>query len=789
MKSRAFMRVGVMGMLAGLAVGSSAFGQVAPAQDPPDALTALTRNPDGFVRFDGQKVIRATTRNQQDVLALSSLSESIWSHGIGVGSVDVQIKGERLANLDQLGIPYIVLIDDLQKKVENERADIIARAMARDLTWFANYKTRTEINTYMDQLAANSGGLAVSETLPGAATSGGRNLKAIRITGPDAPGNPKSTRPAVIFNACQHAREWISPMTVMYFADQLLARYATDPQVKGMVDNCEIIIVPIVNPDGYEYTWATNRLWRKNRKPNGDGSIGVDNNRNWAYQWGGQGASTVTSDDTYRGPSAASEVETQTLANYITSIPRIKAHIDFHSYSQLVMSPWGWTSALPPDNALFLQLDAAIAQGIFNTYGKTYTYGPIYTTIYPASGGANDWTYGARGILGLSIELRDTGTNGFTLPADQIIPTGEENLNGIKPLIEYVAYPFTFSWTSGAAPTSFVADSSNIVQINITNASGAVNSSTAKLYYRVGTSDPFTQTTLTLVSGNTYQASIPAAGCGQTVQFYAEATSTAGRTLSFPAGGASSPAQAPSLTTYVLFNDTCETNTGWSTSVPDDTATTGRWELGVPGATNFQPGADHTPGAGTKCYVTGAAAGTGDGSFDIDGGKTTLTSPSFSAVAPAVDLTTLEIFSTTLSYWRTYGVNGVDTMPVQISNNNGATWVTLESVTANEPAWTNKTFNVASFVTPSTDMRLRFTPNDAAPASVVEAAVDDVSLVVIGCRWSYADRNHDGVVDLTDFFDFLNCFDQNLPCADVNGDTEIDLGDFFDFLNAFDNAG
>jgi murein tripeptide amidase MpaA len=790
MKNRALVRVwsGLGGMALAFLAGTAS-GQAAFEQDPPDALSALTRNPDGFVRYDGQKVVRVVAKNQRDVLAVTSLCDNVWSHGTGVGSFDVQIDGRRLANLDELGIAYTVLIDDLQRRVEDERADIIARAMQRDLAWFANYKTRTEINAYMDSLAAGSGGLAVSETLPGAATIGGRTLKAIRITGPDAPGNPKATRPALIFNSCQHAREWISPMTTMYFADQLLAKYSTDARIKGIVDNCEIIIVPIVNPDGYEYTWSTQRLWRKNRKPNGDGSFGVDNNRNWAFGWGGEGASTVPSNDTYRGPSAASEVETQVLANYITSIPRIKAHIDFHSYSQLIMSPWAYTSTLPVDNALFLQLDQAMATAVFNTYGKTYTYGPVYTTIYPASGGASDWTYGARNILGFSFELRDTGTNGFTLPADQIIPTGEENFNAIKVLAEYVAYPFTFAWTAGAAPSFLVADSANTVQIDITNASGTVNPSSALLWYRVGASDPFASTPLTLLSGTTYQATIPAVGCGQNVQMYAEATSTGGRTLQFPAGGAAAPAQATSLTTFVLFNDTCETNSGWSLSVGDDNATTGRWELAVPQATTYQPGSDHTPSAGTKCYVTGAAAGTGDGSFDIDGGKTTLTSPTFSAVAPSVEYTTLEVASANLSYWRTYGVNGVDTMPVQLSNDAGSTWTQIEGVTANEVSWTNRTFNVPSIMTPTANMKLRFIAKDDNPASVVEAAVDDVTMIVTGCRWSYADRNRDGTVDLVDFFEFLNCFDQSLPCGDVNGDLSTDLGDFFDFLNAFDQAG
>lgn len=783
MKSRASLRVGVGLALCLASAGGTAMGQAAAVQDPADAVTALTRDPGAFVRFDGQKVIRATAKTQRDVLTLTTLSESVWSEASGIGDFDVQIKAERLANLDELGIAYRVLIDDVQARVEAERAEIIAASMQRDIGWFAAYKTRTEINSYMDVLAAGSGGLAVTETLPGATTIGGRTIKAIRITGPDAPGNPKATRPAVLYNGCQHAREWVSPMTIMYFAERLLSSYATDARVKGIVDNCEIILVPIVNPDGYEFTWSNNRMWRKNRRNNGDGSFGVDNNRNWAFQWGGEGASATPSNDTYRGPSAASEVETQNLANYISSIPRIKAHIDFHSYSQLVMSPWAWTAALPVDHAVFMSLNQQMTEAIESVYGMDYTYGPIYTTIYPASGGACDWTYGAKGILGFSIELRDLGANGFLLPADQIIPTGEENYRAIEVLTEYVAYPFTFSWPGGSPPVSVAADTSNVVQLNIMNASGAVNPATAVMWFRVG-SDPFVSTPLTSVGGTLYEATIPATGCGQTIELYAEATSTEGRTLQFPAGGATSPAAIESLTTLVLFNDACESNIGWSLSVGDDNATTGRWELAAPVATGYQPGSDHSA-VGTRCYVTDGRGGA-DGNYDIDNGKTTLTSPTFSGVAPEVQFTTFEAHSSTLAYWRWYGVTGADTMPVEVSTNGGSSWSQLELVSGNQLAWSSKAFQISS---PTANMKLRFTARDDNPQTLVEAAVDDVSMKVVGCRWSYADINRDGQVDLNDFFDFLNCFDQNLPCGDVNGDTLVDLTDFFDFLNAFDVAG
>src|SRR5205814_3666495 len=124
----------------------------------------------------------------------------------------------------------------------------------------------------------------------------GRTIYGMRISGPGAPGS----KPAMIFDGCQHAREWIAVMVPMYIADALVRNYDTNPTIKSLVDHLEIFIVPIVNVDGYEFTYAVggNRLWRKNRRdnssvPGGAGTFGVDLNRNWSVAWnGGQSTST-----------------------------------------------------------------------------------------------------------------------------------------------------------------------------------------------------------------------------------------------------------------------------------------------------------------------------------------------------------------------------------------------------------------------------------------------------------------------------------------------------------------
>lgn len=768
-------------------LGSAALLAPRTATAQPDAGLVAGQPP---VRFDGQKVVTVTVTSVKELLAVTSLAESVWTHSLGVGPIDVQVTPAQLDAIRAMNLAVRVKIDDVQALIDAEAADIRARRAQRDLTWFQNYKTLAEINTYLTQLTAANPATVSSFTIGNSLL--GKPVNGIRITGPDLPGNPKNARPQLMFNGCQHAREWISPMTVMFFADQLIAGYGTDQRITDILNNAEIILIPIVNPDGYDYTWTTNRLWRKNRRTNGDGSFGVDPNRNWGYQWGGEGASTLPSDETYRGPSAFSEPETQHLRDFVLANPRMRASIDFHSYSQLILSPWGWTSALPPDAAIFDQLNSDIRSAIASVNGLFYTAGPIYTTIYPASGGACDWNYGVgttpRKILGLSIELRDTGANGFTLPADQIVPTGRENLAGILTLSESVAFPVKFTFPDGL-PASASAGGTTTFRVNVVASPGSVLAAgTPKVYTRASSSGVFTPASLALVSGTTYTATLPASACGSDLQFYFEAQTTAPATGRSPASAPTAYYTTPVRQTIVKYNDPCEVSTGWVVGAAGDAATAGIWELAAPQATAAQPGSDHST-VGTKCWITGAAAGSSVGANDVDGGATTLTSPTFDATTPA-GYATGEAY---VEYWRWYSNDqgsapNADSMPVQISNNNGSTWTQIELVTDNANAWVNKRFRISDFVTPTASMKLRFIARDLGSGSIVEAGVDDVLATVVACPCQPADFNCDGFITGEDFDAFVEAFTAGDLAADFDGDGFVTGEDFDAYVVAFENG-
>jgi murein tripeptide amidase MpaA len=254
----------------------------------------------------------------------------------------------------------------------------------------------------------------------------GRPILALRI------GDRRGGVPKVLFMGCHHAREWIAVEVPFLLAKELVER-ADEAPIAGWLASGEIWVAPMVNPDGHEHSRMQERLWRKNRRRNDDGSFGVDPNRNYGYMWGILDVPTsshVPSDETYVGPRAFSEPETQAVRDLVGS-ERFAGVITYHSYSQLLLYPWGYTEK-PIPNAQHREQMVGMAKEmqtlIQGVHGKIYV--PQQSSeLYPTAGDTTDWTYGTYGIPSFTIELRPRTfqEGGFILPADQILPTWEEN--------------------------------------------------------------------------------------------------------------------------------------------------------------------------------------------------------------------------------------------------------------------------------------------------------------------------------------------------------------------------
>jgi carboxypeptidase T len=265
----------------------------------------------------------------------------------------------------------------------------------------------------------------------------GRPLWALRI------GERRGSARKVAFLGCHHAREWISVEVPYRLAEHLLDNSSSQP-VQGWLQQGEVWVAPMVNPDGHEHTRTQNRLWRKNRRRNVGGSIGVDPNRNYGYMWGTLDISTssrVPSDETYIGPRAFSEPEVRAVRNLVAR-ELFGGVLSYHSYSQLILFPWGYTFEPIEDAADHSEMSGladTMERLIRGVHGETYTAQQA-SQLYPTAGDTADWTYGEFDVPSFTIELRPASAmdGGFILPADQIQPCWEENRPAALEFIRHV---------------------------------------------------------------------------------------------------------------------------------------------------------------------------------------------------------------------------------------------------------------------------------------------------------------------------------------------------------------
>ena len=264
-----------------------------------------------------------------------------------------------------------------------------------------------------------------------------RPLWALRI------GERRGSTRKVAFLGCHHAREWISVEVPYLLAEHLLQNSSSEP-VQGWLQQGEVWVAPMVNPDGHEYTRTENRLWRKNRRRNRDGSVGVDPNRNYGYMWGTLDVNTsshVPADETYVGPRAFSEPEVRAVRDLVAR-QLVGGVLTYHSYSQLILYPWGYTAEPIEDDADLLEmrgLAEEMQRLIKGVHGTTYTAQPA-SQLYPTAGDTADWTYGEYDAPSFTVELRPASAldGGFVLPPDQIQPCWEENRPAALHFIDHV---------------------------------------------------------------------------------------------------------------------------------------------------------------------------------------------------------------------------------------------------------------------------------------------------------------------------------------------------------------
>lgn len=322
--------------------------------------------------------------------------------------------------LDRNNIKHTTIIQDVQKIIDMSAMPATRPKVAADvghsMDW-TSYHPLEDMYSYLDYLETTFD-FVTTESI--GKSYEGTDMRLAKVCKGGC-GN----KPAMWIDGGIHAREWVSPAAVTFMLRELVENDSDHPD---LLDNLDWYILPVVNPDGYLYTQTDNRLWRKTRKPNGNNCFGTDANRNFGYRWGTGGSSSDPCSDTYMGASAFSEIETANIRDWITAHKdTIKFYNNIHSYSQLVLLPWGWGYDEPENIDDLYRVAEAGNDALYAVHQKTYEVGCIPCMLYVASGGSLDWTLGELGIpYSYGMELRDTGAYGFLLPPQQIIPTGEE---------------------------------------------------------------------------------------------------------------------------------------------------------------------------------------------------------------------------------------------------------------------------------------------------------------------------------------------------------------------------
>lgn len=390
-------------------------------------------------------------------------------------SIILELSGDEIERAENLGLKYEILIPDVSAfYVERNSAKstniddykgVSEWEVPENFTFgsMSGHATFDEVVENLDTMHELFPDLITQKEAIGQ-TGEGRDIWMVKIS-----DNPTidEEEPEVMYTSLHHAREPAGLMTNLFFMYYLLENYDSDPMIQYIVDNTELYFIPVINPDGYVYNQMNSPegggMWRKNRTDNGTpGCEGVDLNRNYSYQWGLDdiGSSPDPCEETYRGESAFSELESQAIRDFCESHELVNI-MNYHTKGNLLLYAWGFTEEPCEDDALFY------AHSVLYTQENQYTFGPGSSTIYPTNGGSDDWMYGEQTtknkIFAYTPELGD-GSDGFWCPIDRIIPIAQENV-----LMNILAAAFA-GWYADVQIESFpiISETSGYLSYDVT---------------------------------------------------------------------------------------------------------------------------------------------------------------------------------------------------------------------------------------------------------------------------------------------------------------------------------
>lgn len=388
--------------------------------------------------------------------------------------VEIEVSDDNISTLQQLGLPldccgceigersrtfvvpvnksdmellkqqratFKVIVEDAAEfyaqRSRTDRSEVVApRATQMPLGSVGGFYNVNELNQALDKLYTTYGSQnLVTQRASIGKTYENRDMVMVKISD-NASTDESGVEPQVLYTAMHHAREPAGMMTVVYFMYYLLENYETDARVKSLVNSRELYFVPMINVDGYVYNYTNSPngggMWRKNRK-----GPGTDLNRNYGpddlWNYPNNGSSTYTGSDTYRGPSAFSEPETQVIRNFVSG-KKFRATLNYHTYSNLLIYPYGIRNELAHPMFKTMAMEMTKKNG--------YSYGTAEGLLYAVRGVSDDWFYkedASKNVVFAMTPEVGGSSDGFWPLKSRIFPLAEENLEANILLGEYAS--------------------------------------------------------------------------------------------------------------------------------------------------------------------------------------------------------------------------------------------------------------------------------------------------------------------------------------------------------------
>ncbi len=455
---------------------------------------------------------RAVFQNNEVVVSRVKFQDAATARKIAVSIEPVETNYDQGYMLIDTGLEDFSYLRDqeaslnisieLDKQITAQQTKVLERfsqgggltSSTRSIPNFACYRTVEETFTTAQQIVAAKPNLATwidaGDSWKKTINQGGYDMRVLKITNSATP----TPKPILFVTSAIHAREYTTAELMTRFAEYLVNNYGIDADVTWMLDTQEVHLMLQTNPDGRKLAEAGS-LWRKNNNTNycKNGSTkGADLNRNFSFEWNTGGSSASQCNETYRGPSAASEPETKAVQNYARSIfPDVRGpnltdaapantaglYLDIHSYSQLVLWSWGNRSTPAPNGTALQTLGRKFA--FFNNYTPQQAIG-----LYPTSGTTDDFVYGDLGIPAYTFELGTSFFETCSAFTNTILPS---NLNALIYALRVTRAPYQLpagpEVTSVSLVGSSLTASANDARYNNSNGAEASQNVSSAAYY------------------------------------------------------------------------------------------------------------------------------------------------------------------------------------------------------------------------------------------------------------------------------------------------------------------